>query len=602
MSKYNPCLAKNLSHIIDSVFIMLILALPFISYPFILNSNKIGKELYLVTMVSLWIVFKTVCVLKNKALKVYAVDIVMFLFYLYVLVHYFLFSFYTFLYDQFWVFTCYILLFYLFRWSYDKEQEKKVLFNNTIYVIWCFCLLQSIVALFQNFGFINSENSYFKTIGTFINPNFLGVYMVVGLLVLLYQILVFQERRRIVKAALLLSFFSMTYVLYLTESRASWISLIIGFLVLVFTSQNCIYFFKANKKKTIFLFALISIAVLGSLYLLYQLNKDSVHGRTLIRKIAALDIQKNPFFGNGIFNFDGVYNESKARYFIEEQRPWKEMKVADYVSNALNDYIQIIFEIGLLGFILIGTLLFIIIRRTELNLSTRFALAIVIAFVFLGLFTSILYNPTAMVFMVWALSILFVYGNNKIEIFVISNNRALSILKGISFFAFLTIGVLFGLKTKSLRDFKTVIEDTNQKFYYKLSDNDMFFIKDDAFVEFKLGFEKYTDQEISTGIGMMENSVKKSKIPEANIMLANIYTTQKDFIRTEQILLANVGIEPFRFEPRVNLLHFYIQTNQKVKSIKTAEEIINLPVKIKSNKIGIYKQEAEEYVIKNHLP
>lgn len=602
MSKYNPDLVKSLSQKIDSLFIMLVFALPFISYPFILNSNKIGKELYLVNVVSLWIVFKAVCSLKNKALKIYAVDVVMLLFYLYVLVHYFLFSFYTFLYEQFWVFTCYIMLFYLFRWSYDKEQEKKILFNRTIYLIWCFCLVQSIVALLQNFDFINSDNRYFKTIGTFINPNFLGVYMVVGLLVLLYQILVVQEKRIVVKAALLLSFFSMMYVLYLTESRASWMSLIIGFLVLLFTSQNSVYFFNANKKKTIILFTIISIALFTSLYLLYQLNKDSVDGRTLIRKIAVLDIQKNPFLGNGIFNFDGVYNNSKALYFTENQRPWKEMKVADYVSNALNDYIQIVFEIGLLGLILVSTLLFLMVRKIKLNPRVRFAFAIVTAFVFLGLFTSVLYNPTAMVFMVWALSILFVYGDNKTEVFVIANNRTLNVLRGVIIFAFLGIGVLFVLKTNSLRDFKTVIEDRNQKFYYKLSNSDMLFIKDDAFVEFKLGFEKYTDQEIDKGIGMMENSVKKSKIPEANIILANIYTTQKDFIRTEQLLVANVGIEPFRFEPRINLLHFYIQTKQKAKSIKIAEEIMNLPAKIKSNKINLYKQEAEGYLIKNPQP
>jgi hypothetical protein len=307
-------------------------------------------------------------------------------------------------------------------------------------------------------------------------------------------------------------------------------------------------------------------------------------------------MQKNPFFGNGIFNFDGVYNDSKALYFTENQRPWKEVKVADYVSNALNDYIQIVFEIGLLGFVLLGVLSFIMVRKIELNPRTRFALAIVAAFVFLGLFTSVLYNPTAMVFMVWALSILFVYGDNKTQVFVIANNRTLNVLRGIIIFAFLSIGVLFVLKTKSLRDFKTVIEDRNEKFYYKLSNNDMLFIKDDAFVEFKLGFEKYTDQEIDKGIGMMENSVKKSKIPEANIILANIYTTQKDFIRTEQLLVANVGIEPFRFEPRINLLHFYIQTNQKAKIIKIAQEIISLPVKIKSDKVNVYKQEAKEYL------
>lgn len=599
MSKYNSYLTKNLSQIIDSLFITLIFALPFISYPFILNANKIGKELYLVTAVSSWMVLKTISTLKNKSSKIYAVDLIMLLFFLYVLVHYFLFSFYTFLYDQFWVFACYIVLFYLFRWSYNNDQEKKILFNRTLYLIWFYCFVQSGVALLQNFDFINSENKYFKVLGTFINPNFLGVYMVIGILVLVYQFLIVKEKRIIAAAALLLSFFSMMYILYLTESRASWMSLIIGILVLLFTSRNSIYFFKANKKKTIILFIILVIAVLSSLYLLYHLNKDSVDGRTLIRKIAIVDIQKKPFLGNGIFNFDGVYNNSKAHYFIEKQRPWKEVKVADYVSNALNDYIQIVYEIGLLGFILLGILLFIMIRKVEFNPMTRFAFAIVTAFAFLGFFTSVLYNPTAMVFMIWALAILFVYGNNKTEVFVISNKKTTNILRGISFFTFLSIGVVFGLKTKSLRDFKTVIETPDQKFYYKLSNNDMLLIKDDPFVEFKLGYEKYTDQEVDQGIAMMENSVKKSKIPDANILLANIYTAQKNYTRTEQLLLTNVGIEPFRYQPRVDLLHFYIQTNQKEKSIKTAQEIIGLPIKIKSRQVQLYKTEARNFLSKN---
>ncbi|PXY39100.1 hypothetical protein DMB65_19680 [Flavobacterium cheongpyeongense] len=61
----------------------------------------------------------------------------------------------------------------------------------------------------------------------------------------------------------------------------------------------------------------------------------------------------------------------------------------------------------------------------------------------------------------------------------------------------------------------------------------------------------------------------------------------------------NNGIEPFRFEPKENLFRFYIQTKQKEKSIKIAREIINLPVKIKSNKIDICKTEAEKYLKNN---
>ncbi|MEO8238117.1 MAG: hypothetical protein ABI793_16070, partial [Flavobacterium sp.] len=214
--------------------------------------------------------------------------------------------------------------------------------------------------------------------------------------------------------------------------------------------------------------------------------------------------------------------------------------------------------------------------------------------------TSVLYNPTAMVFLVWGLSLLVIFGNNRREMITVTNTFYIkSINTGFIIMSFL-ITVVFYLKTQTLIDFKTITEGENQRFYYKISDTKMLLIEDDSFVEFKFGFEKFHEGEVKNGISMMENSIKKSPIPDANIVLANLYSEQKNFVKTEQLLLLNIGIEPFRFEPKENLFRFYIQTNQKEKSIKTAQEIINLPVKIRSNKVDVYKSEAEKYLKNNH--
>lgn len=161
------------------------------------------------------------------------------------------------------------------------------------------------------------------------------------------------------------------------------------------------------------------------------------------------------------------------------------------------------------------------------------------------------------------------------------------------------VTVVFYVKTQILIDFKTISEGENQRFYYKISDTKMALIEDNPFVEFKFGFEKFHEGEAKKGVLMMENSVKKEPIPDANVVLANLYSGQKNFLKTEQLLVLNNGIEPFRFEPKENLFRFYIQTKQKEKSIKIAQEIINLPVKIKSNKAEIYKMEAEKYLTNN---
>jgi hypothetical protein len=64
------------------------------------------------------------------------------------------------------------------------------------------------------------------------------------------------------------------------------------------------------------------------------------------------------------------------------------------------------------------------------------------------------------------------------------------------------------------------------------------------------------------------------------------------------LLLLNLGIEPFRFEPRENLLKFYMETKQSEKLLRTAQEIINLPIKIESKKARFYKEKARKIILK----
>lgn len=576
----------------------MIFALPFISYPFILNSNKGGKELYLAAITSLWLCLKSINFSKETVLKIYTVDLLIIIFIIYVVINYYYFSFYTIFYNELWVFLSYIMLYYLFRWSYQTVFITKNTFNSIVFLIWLYCLVESIIALVQNFNILGSANQYFSITGTFVNPNFLGIYMIIGLFFLSYIYFFIPEMKNY-RRFTLISFFPMMYVLMLTESRASWISLVVGFFALIFTSSKSISFFALHKKKAAIILSTLILSFIVLLYVLYTINKDSVDGRVLIAKIALSDIGDKPLLGNGPFNFTAIYNGSKANYFNDQPRSWQEIKIADYVTTALNDYIQIAFEIGILGLVLLGIITFFNLKNINFNPNTRLALAIISAFVFLGLFTSILYNPSAMVLLIWAFSISFLFGNNKLYRYKISGPKIIRSLKVISFFISLLIIALFFLKTKSLADFKTVTEDLNQKYYYKLSSLDMLIIKDDPFVEFKLGLEKYNGEEIKEGIEMIENSVKKSKIPDANIILANIYTHENNLLRTESLLLLNSGIEPYRFEPKNNLLNFYIFTGQKDRSIKIAREIINLPAKINSTKINQYKNKARQ-IIGNH--
>lgn len=154
-------------------------------------------------------------------------------------------------------------------------------------------------------------------------------------------------------------------------------------------------------------------------------------------------------------------------------------------------------------------------------------------------------------------------------------------------------GFVFYKKTNGLYCFKTIVENSGQKIYYKLNDFDLLFIIEDPYVEFKVGAEKYQEGDIF-GLKMMEESVKKKPIPKANYALANMYVSQHNYLRAEQLLQLNIGIEPNRLEPLVNLMDYYIQTNNIPRKIAIANQIIAMPIKIRSKKADRYKINAKK--------
>src|SRR6218665_2158645 len=387
---------------VDCIFIVLIFSLPFVSYPFIIDPIKSGQELYLVSAIALWLFFKAVTLLKAGFFKIYILDIAFLIFSSYCIFHYLRYSYFGLFYNGLGIFAGYIALFYLFRWSYEKEEDGTFVFGFTIKLIWLLCTLQALAALLQEFDFLKSDSIFFKVTGTFINPNFLGVYMMIGIFTLVYLFFIELPRNRAVRFLMIFSGAFMAYTLILTQSRASWLALCIGILFFLFFSHKRISFIKNNRIKASGIFLAIILLGVLVLYLLYNTDKNSVNGRAFIQRMTFYEIEKQPILGNGIFNFAGIYNDAKAHYFLTGDRSWQEIKTGDYAALAFNDYLQIIFEIGIAGFLLMASLQFLILKNIRFNSEIRLGLSFVSAFIFLAFFTSVLYNPNSMLYLILA--------------------------------------------------------------------------------------------------------------------------------------------------------------------------------------------------------
>ena len=84
-------------------------------------------------------------------------------------------------------------------------------------------------------------------------------------------------------------------------------------------------------------------------YALYQYKANSAFGRLLVWKVALQKPYQNLIVGDGIGAFEANYGHWQSDYFARGSGSDAEKKVADYVTCAYNEPLQIFIEQGLLG-------------------------------------------------------------------------------------------------------------------------------------------------------------------------------------------------------------------------------------------------------------
>lgn len=98
------------------------------------------------------------------------------------------------------------------------------------------------------------------------------------------------------------------------------------------------------------------------------------------------------------------------------------------------------------------------------------------------------------------------------------------------------------------------------------------------------------------GFSYMKTGFDLTGKPSLGRILAQFHQKKGDFDQAENIYKYNKNVEPYRFEARMDLLYLYQESKQSEKAKAMALEIITLPVKVPSQKITQYKNEAKHYL------
>ena len=144
------------------------------------------------------------------------------------------------------------------------------------------------------------------------SPNYLAMFLSPAVFVGFYLMKNAEPIKGIRKYAMPITLFLILLIIFFTYSYASWISIILSFLIVSFIAK------KINKKIILILILIIFIAFLTQLGnpKLKDIfsERSSLSSRIMIWKSSALMIKNNPIFGIGPGNFQNKYLEYQ-KYF-----------------------------------------------------------------------------------------------------------------------------------------------------------------------------------------------------------------------------------------------------------------------------------------------
>ncbi len=543
------------------------------------------KSVHLIIF-SLWALSLIILQKTPNSFQISAIDIFVLIISIYVINHFFYFSPTTIYDSRAWLYLANIFCFFIL-----KTILKGTTRNDIIYFVLILILLngtfQCILALLQYFDVISYSYRGFQLLGTFSTPNHLASYASVSFLISLWLLLNLKKTSK-TKIVVLINLMALYITaIILSQSRSNWLALGLSVILLLILfskiNRTAITYFKKYRR---LIFLAISLTFI-LLPLTYFLKPDSVKGRLLVSEITVNEILKTPLKGHGILSFAGNYNKAKAQYFISERRPWEEIKNANYEFSPLNDYLLIGFELGIPMLLMVILLIIYVINKTPLDKYSSITLVIFFLLSVVALFTSILQNPFLSLVLFFSFSTFI----DKSKIYKI---RKGFLIKGF-YSIIISLSVLFiflsykkGLNTANFYNYSKKDTITSSTEFLKKS-NVLKTNKYQYYYNGKTLFEKGFEDD---AIEMLEEGFTMTAAPKIGRMLAKYHEEKGNLNRAEEIYSLNAAIEPYRYEAKIDLINLFKNSNQYQKLIDLSKEIIELPIKIPSEKIKTYKAKA----------
>lgn len=483
---------------------------------------------------------------------------------------------------------CWLVLFLLYialRRALDTKEKLDKTAITVYYFLSSVGMVNALISALQYYGLISSANEFFRVTGLFFSPNQSGLLFAISFLSTIA--ILKKSSSKWQKILLYGSLIVFICGLYFSECRGAFLALFIGMFI---GAENFIQKSRhLSITKKIVISSLLLFVLLAIMGITNSIKGASASGRLFIVKQSLMQIKAQPVLGSGFDSFSTKFNYEKAKYF-ETGRPWQEIKNANYIYNANNDFIELTFELGIIFSSFLAFLLFSLIFRSKQNEANTSSIAILVCLVFFSFTNTILAVPLFLV-LGCIFTVLLVNGAEEKNNLIFDNSILIqtgAVLFSISLLCVVILRMHAEYRLRVIYEGKKVSSLLKVKKYAA---------KIDANGEqlFMAGIIMLKNKDWEEGLQYLLNGFEKSGKPGLGKKLASFYERIRNYEEAEKIYIYNKNVEPFRFDARMDLLRLYSKTHNKAKAKNMACEILNLNVKIPSEVVDRYRKEARYF-------
>lgn len=379
--------------------------------------------------------------------------------------------------------------------------------------------------------------------------------------------------------------FIVSFMLYESDSRASWLSFAIG--ILTFFSPLII---KHLPKSIIIRTGSLLILICLCTYLisgLYSYKKDSADGRILIWKISLEMVKDKPILGYGFDGFRKNYMNYQAAYLQEKQLPETINNLADDNHHAFNEFLRIIIEQGIIGVIILFIFLTTIgytIYKYKLYIDTvsRTIISCLTALLFFSFFSYPLSTFHINALIVMLLAGLACSSQDtpiwKLQI------RSISLIIPYSIIFFISSVYLFSYSKANsdwLNTLKGVYTNDNilEEARKKLSGNPYFLSTYGKYLNKKKRYSK--------AASILSQSIKEYPSYYTVMELGISYKAQKKYTEAMHCFYKAMHMIPHKIKPLYFMMELYYDQKDYKSAIQLSNRILCKQPKIRSSELNI---------------